>query len=744
MDIKRAVTNKRAVFLMLLFLCVFLLLFGRILYIQAGKTVRGHDLVAMAESFYATSEELPGERGDIFDRSGNAIAEEVPSYKVLAYLDESYGEYVEDPEATAETLAPYIDSDPNELESRLSEDKFQVELGSGARNLTYEQMKEIEALDLDGIASIEETKRFYPNGEFASHLIGYSSSNEEKAKTGLEASLDDYLQEKDGFIEYEMDRRGLSVSSGAERVTLPEDGDDVYTTLDTNIQASLELAMTKVDEEYNPEKMTAIVADPKTGEILGMSNRPGFNPNAYEDVENYMNYAISDSFEPGSTMKTFTLAAAIEEGVFDEEATFESGSYEINSETKIHDVKPEGWGTISYREGVLRSSNVLMTKLALDELGPERFYPYWDQFGFMDKTGIDLPQEGESNIIDGSLINAATTSYGQGSTVTPIQIIQAASAIANDGKMMKPYVVKEIVSEGEEELLLENEPEQVGQPVSAETAAQVRSLLRGVVADEVGSGNAYDIDGLEVAGKTGTAQIASGGTYLSGHGNYTYSFLGMAPYEDPEVVVYVAVTKPNLTGEQPGTEPVAHIFNTVMQRSLEHLSVAPSKEEIKEETEQLGYEIPDFIGTRVSRVESELEDEGFDVHILGDEGTVEAQQPNAGTRMMQGEKIVLRTNADEVELPDMYGWSYRDVMKVVSSAGLETSFQGSGYLDTQSVEPGETIARGDVLGGSFVPREELDLTQEEEEETEGDVEQEVEETETQVIEEPETEVEEEE
>ncbi|MFS0787122.1 penicillin-binding protein [Shouchella sp. 1P09AA] len=722
MEIKRAVTNKRAVVLLFIFLAVFAVLVGRIAYIQLAKEVKGNDLVAMAEERYNQSEVLPSERGSILDRNASVLAEDVPAYHVLAVLSENQGEgnYIKDTEATAEQLAPYVQLEVEELANMLDkgkeEGRYQIELGPTSRYLPYETKQDIVELQLPGIQMEETTRRYYPKQTFASHVIGQQSVNEEINNIGLEGRLDEYLASTDGAIEYS--RLGR-VNSPAENITLPQDGADIQLTIDTRIQASMEQAMSQVELEYAPEKMTAIAADANTGEILAMSNRPSFNPNQYGQIENYLNYAVTDAVEPGSTLKMFTVAAAIEEGYFNDEQMFKSGNYEIDMNSKIHDVNPDGWGEITFEEGFHRSSNVLMSKLVLEDLGIEPFYQYLEAFGFSQPTGIDLDQESPGRLEKGRRLDAATTAFGQTSTMTPIQLIQGATAIANGGTMMKPYIVQDIRDE-EGESLQHGESEVVGEPISAETAAHVRDLLRGVVTEEHGTGNKYNIQGLEVAGKTGTAQIAEQGGYLKGHGQYLYSFLGMAPYDDPDIVVYVSVTKPNLSSDQSGNDPVSTIFNAVMQSSMAYLDLEPNDEELQEEAEDQGFHMIEAIGERTSQATDTLADK--DVVVIGDGDTIEHQEPEAGTRLLEDETVILITDGDEKTIPDMRGWSRRDVLKMVHLLDLELDYSGSGYVVQQEPIAGTTIAEGDVVSVTLesTPPQEVDETEEETEASEED------------------------
>ncbi|MEH7479703.1 penicillin-binding transpeptidase domain-containing protein, partial [Neobacillus drentensis] len=456
----------------------------------------------------------------------------------------------------------------------------------------------------------------------------------------------------------------------------------------------LEDAMNKVDKEYKPQKIIAIVADPKTGEILAMGQRPSFHPKTKEGIDKgWHNEAIETSFEPGSTMKIFTLAAAVQEKVFNPNETYKSGSYQVTKKDKaIHDHNYSGWGTITYLEGVQRSSNVAFAKIAKEKLGFEKLREYLTKFGFDKPTGIDLPDETSGKIQFTYPIEKITTAYGQGTAITPIQQIQAATAIANGGKMIKPHVVKKIVNHDTGETIKSTTPEVVSTPISKETAKQVRDILETVVTSPKGTGGRYKIDGYSVAGKTGTANIPGpNGGYLQGADNYMFSFLGMAPKDDPKLIVYVAVQQPDLDGTGLGALPVSAIFNPVMKNSLQYLNIQPSKSQ-KAQLNKLS----DFIGKSVEATEKELKAKDIETVVIGKGTKVVRQLPESGTTVLEGEKVIIQTNGDKLA-PDMTGWSLRDVMKVANIAGLKINSKGLGYVTQQNIKPKTIMRNGDFL-----------------------------------------------
>src|SRR5690625_2316116 len=596
--------------------------------------------------------------------------------------------------------------------------------------------------------------------------------------TSIEKVKNDILSGEDGYVSYQKDKYQKKLLDPKEIVKEPVDGQQIFLTIDQKVQILLEDIMTEVEEEYEPERMTAVIMKAKTGEIVAMSNRPSYDPNNPVDVVNWYNDVISTPYEPGSTVKMFTWAAAIDSGNYNGDETYKSGSYQINpAVAKINDHNGgKGWGKITFDEGFARSSNVAASKLVWEKMGPELFLEYLEAFDFDKITGIDLPGEVSGRILYNWPREKLTTSFGQGSTVTPIQQVKAATAIANDGKMMQPYVIKEIVdsdtgeavestsptvvsepitSETAEQVrgLLDSvvngengtgkdfkldnysvigkilqqikaataiandgkmmqpyvikeivdsdtgeavestSPTVVSEPITSETAEQVRGLLDSVVNGENGTGKAFKLDNYSVIGKTGTAQIAKGGNYLSGENNNIYSFLGMAPKDDPELIMYVSVTQPKTEDNETGATPVSYIFRNVLENSLNYLNIAPDKDD--HDTIQT-FEVPEFAGKSTASVEKELEELGVQSTVIGDGDQITHANVQPGEQMFFNDRLILLT--DEPTMPDITGWSLRDAIELASLLDLEIEHIGNGYVVTQSIKKGTSIKKGDYLG----------------------------------------------
>ncbi|WP_018664083.1 penicillin-binding protein [Heyndrickxia acidiproducens] len=707
---KKLNTNKGAAILFIIFGLLFFILIVRFLTIQITGQVDGKVLAAKAAQKYMRTNVIEASRGNIYDSQGEVIAENVVSYKLVAILspkatiDPSHPKHVTHPRKAAEELAKYIDMPESQIYDLLTrKGKYQVEFGKAGQDISYDLKNKIEKLKLPGITFEASSKRAYPNGSFASHLVGYAQKNGDngqlQGKMGIEQSLNRVLQGKDGKIRYEGDFWGYILPNSSNQVTKPKNGENVYLTIDKKIQSFLEDAMSKVQKEYNPKKMIVVVADPKTGKILGMGQRPDFDPETKTGLNNsWHNEAVETAYEPGSTMKIFTLAAAVQEGVFNPNATYKSGEFHVkNVPNPIKDHNGGvGWGRITFLEGLQRSSNVAFATL-LDSIKQDKFKQYLKAFGFGQQTKIGLPNEASGKILYQYPVERYTTTFGQGTTVTALQMVQAATAVANDGKMMKPYVVDKIVHPATGKVI-KAKPVVAGNPITAATAKKVRDYLRTVVTNKkTGTGTAYNIPGYSVTGKTGTAQIPNpnGSGYLYGTDNYIFSFLGMAPKNDPKLIVYAVVQQPHLKAGKLGSEPVKELFNPVMKNSLQYLNIKPGKmETVKAAT------LPDLTGTGVSEAAEKVKELQLTPVVLGDGDTVQTQLPAKEKKMLQNEKVLLKTNGSET-VPDFKGWAKRDVMNAAKLLGLKLNMNGEGYAVSQSITARSKVKPDQTLTVQF-------------------------------------------
>lgn len=685
---------------------LFLFFVGWFFYLSVFQTYKGENMLAFAEEErWKAVSTLKAERGEIYDRFGQPIAINIPSYRIVAVLKLG-GERVEDktlmPEEFAEAakqLATVIPMAEADILKRLEQnkDRGQIEFGVPGRDLTVDQKEEIEAFEIPGVTFVEEPKRYYPNKVFASSVVGYAQKIDQNGRIelvgelGIEKSLNDVLSESYGLYRFEKDLAGRQIVSSDEQLKIdPEDGADVQLTLDHRIQQLLDTKMEELYQEYKPKNATAIIMDPKTGEIIALSDRPSFDPNTRE-ISSYSNFSVSSRFEPGSTMKIFTLAAAINEGVYNPNELYKSGSYKYGK-TVFNDYNITGWGTIPMVEGVWHSSNVAFSILANERLGLSRYEDYFNAFKFDQRTGVDLPGEVNSQFDFESPLNVLITAWGQSTAVTPMQILQATSAIATDGTMKQPHVIKKVVNRETGETIRTTNPKIVGQPITAEAAKQTREALDGVVNSDVGTGQLYALDNYRVVGKTGTAQIAENGKYLSGQ--YIHSFVGMAPEDDPELVMYIAVDRPNGDSSTTGPRIMAPLFKDVMDVALRYRSVEPDKQakSIDASTKTTA----SFVDQGRDGAVKEAKAAAFTPVALGNGETVTAQSPVEGQPYVVGERLLLKT-AESFAMPTLKGWSLRDVKRLATLYQLNLEIDGTGFVTSQSIGKGKPVKTGATL-----------------------------------------------
>ncbi|KNE20080.1 penicillin-binding protein [Virgibacillus pantothenticus] len=724
---KNKTTHFMAGIFIILFVGIFLTLSGRFLYIQATAEIDGVSLKKWADKQRTSTYKLPAERGKIYDNNGMTLAYDQPSYRIFAIVQEAYSDgaeeprHVKEPRKTAEQLAPLLDMKESDIEKRLQEgidnDRFQVEFGNKGRQLSLQKKEEIEELELPGIHFKEETVRAYPNGTFASQIIGFAKEMEIEGKeenattqqlkgvTGIEKEMDKHLRGKDGYIAFQRDKYNKKLLDPKEVVKKNEDGGNIYLTIDQKIQTLLEDTLTQVEKKYEPERISAVVMNPKTGEVIAMGNRPSYNPNNPTDVENWYNDVVSTPFEPGSTMKMFTWAAAIEEGVYNGTEAYKSGQYQPNE--KIKPVRDHnggaGWGPISYNEGFERSSNVAASKLVWEKIGSDKYLEYLKAFQFDQKTNIDLPNEVAGKILYNWPAEKLTTAFGQDTTMTPIQQMKAATAIANNGKMLQPYIIDKLTEADKQKPIKEKQPKVVGEPISKATSKQVLQLLDLAVNGEHATGKNFQLDGYKVGGKTGTAQIPNpDGGYLIGRENYIFSFLGMAPIDNPQLMMYVSVKQPKL-GEKKdgslemGSDPVAFIFKHVMENGLHYLNIDPDKQKMDNVKH---IEIPSVVGKSGEAVAKELTEKGLRVTTTG-KGKILKSNVQEGDQVLPNDHIMLIT--EKPKMPQIIGWSLRDALQLANLLELKTETFGDGYVATQNIKAGVAIKPGDYLGIELEP-----------------------------------------
>ena len=689
-----------AVLLVSFFGLLFFILAVRYSYLMISGHSAGEDLTYRASEKYLRQSVAEPERGKIYDRNGKVLAEDTDSYKLVAILDKKMSEgsdkprHVKDKEKTAKALSKIIDMDEKDILSKLKTKKaFQVEFGQKGKDLTYKQKTQIEKLKLPGLTFETEKKRFYPNGNFASHLIGLADKDQEtnqlKGVAGAEKVFDSYLSGKKGKNSYKQDIWGMLVPN-SENSIKAKNGDDVHLTLDSNIQVFVENALNEMDDRYKPKDLFAVVMDAKTGEILGYSQRPTFNPDTKKDFgKKWANDLYQNTYEPGSTFKTYGLAAAIEEGKFEPKKKFKSGHREIDG-FKIYDWNDDGWGNIPMTTGFTYSANTLMMKLQ-DLVGEDKAKAYYEKFGFGKKTGGLFDSEAPGNIAFDNELQRKTSAFGQSTTVTPVQMLQAETAILNQGNMLEPYYVKSIQNKENNETIKKGDKKVVCNPISKNTAQKTMDELDKVVNSKESHATNYQIDGYRVAGKTGTAQVpdTKNGGYVNGANPYFVSFMGYAPAKDPEVVVYAGMSLAQKRDLEAYEYGVSRGFNPIMENTLKYLDV----EETEGKTKDKSSEVPDVVNMSIQKATDAIKGKKLEPIVIGNGQKVKKQLPLKGKNVQDKERILLVTDG-EMTMPDTEKWTKRDLLKLQEATGIDVETEGSGYVSEQSIEGNQTIKAG--------------------------------------------------
>lgn len=639
------------------------------------------------------------ERGSIYDKNGNILAQDVASYTLIAYLDSSRDtedkiNHVVDKEKTAKALADHINTSYQRILEILNKDAYQVEFGTGGKNLSQLEMEAIQKLNLPGIDFIKSTKRYYPNGNFASYLLGYTKTQEDKNGNKImvgELGIEDYynkeLTGESGYITYEKDGRGNKIANSNEYKEDAIDGDNIYLTIDSNIQLFIETAVNKAQSDSKAEWVLMALMDAKTGAILGYASTPSYDPNI-RNLTNYMDPLVSYTYEPGSTMKTFSYMCAIESGKYNGSDTFVSGSKTYVSARNSNDkvtIKDwnngKGWGTITYDYGFAMSSNIGVANLLEKVITKKELIECYQKYGFGKKTGITLNGELAGDIEVTYDVEAATAGYGQGIMVSPIQLLQGMSIVANDGVMLKPYVVEKIV-DSSGKTILSNERTEIGKVVSSKTTDKIKTLLSSVVVPDAtkGTGYAYYMKDYDLIGKTGTASIVERGRYLTGLSDYIYSFAGLYPGSNPDIVIYMAIKKPRDT-----TNYVAPAIKDVIINASKYLNIDNTTSSNNE------YTVGNYINKNTDEVKKIITDNKIKVVTLGTGNKITGQYPNADMVVYENNTIYLLTDNYDKTMIDFTGMSYKETKEILNMMGVEYQLSGYGYAYEQNIKPSSKI-----------------------------------------------------
>ena len=580
------------------------------------------------------------------------------------------------------------------LLSLLSKDAYQVELGPGGRGITELKKEEIESLNLSGIDFIEDQKRYYPNGDFASYIIGYAKKQDDGSivgELGIESKYEDILKGTDGSTKYQRDRYGYKIPDTPETTIEPENGSNIYLTIDSGIQRFLEDAVKANTEDYNPEWTILTVMDAKSGKILGSATSPSYNPNLL-NMKSYENPLVTYAYEPGSTMKIYTYMCAMEKGTYKGDDTYLSGKYEIGENT-VQDWNGKGWGYITYDLGFEYSSNVAVVNLVNNAINRADLKECFQKYGFGEKTGIELSRE-----LSGSLnfyypIEVATASFGQGIATTPIQNLQALSIIANNGKMVKPKIIEKIVNSSTGKMEYEYKLDISEQLVQESTVAKIKELMSNVIngQNEGTTGYYFKVEGADLIGKTGTSQYYdSESGYSTGKNNYVYSFAGMFPKDNPEIIIYAAYKNPTWSKNV----GLSKMIKSVVKDIAKYHDVGTYNEHHNTATK---YTIESFINKDVKEIKEKLNSYNIKTIVIGNGDKIIKQSAKVGSSAVSGDTIIVITNDSAYTMPNITGWSRKEIIEFCNILGIGYEFEGYGYASSQSIEVGSKINESDIL-----------------------------------------------
>lgn len=693
-------------FLLVLCIGVFLCMGLRFAYISIFKSSQGVDLKQYAESLYTKSSIIQAKRGTIYDASGQPLAEDNTVYTMYAVLNKrqvglnNKPMYITNKSKAAHAISSVLPISYDKTLKILSPKKnvFQVEFGNVGNNISLTQKQKLDSYHISGLNFLPQPSRLYPNGVFASHVLGYAAMNSNPnnnkvqlaGQMGIEKVYNNLLTGTNGFKSTQQDSSGVTIDNG-EGVNRPaKNGDDVYTTLDYRLQSLMETEMSNVYNQVHPKTMNAVLMNSKTGDILAATQRPTFNATTKEGLDKiWRNTLIQDSYEPGSTMKIFTVASSINSGHYKGNDTYHSGKYYINGKL-VPDWNIKGWGNISYDKGFALSSNVAMAHLE-QMMGAKTWRNYMNRFKFFTPTNLGFPGEETGSVQFNYPIEQANTAFGQGIEVNAMQMMRALSSIANNGQMLQPRLVSRIVDPKSKKVIKNYPTKSVGQPISTDTSRKVIKHMEDVVYKPYGIGGAYKIPGYKIAAKTGTAQVSNGKTgYESGDDSYLYSVAGIAPADHPKYILYITMKQPKLTGTKTASQLMAEIFNPVMRLALEENVNSNAKN---------NYQVPELTNLSTEAAKAKLKKAGLKYVFIGN-GTVLDQSIDAREKISKDRLVIVQTDGSK-SMVNLKGWSRYDVATYCRMAGITANLQGDGYAYKQSVKPGASIDGGSNITIKF-------------------------------------------
>lgn len=623
----------------MLYTIMLLLAFLLIVRLTYLKVYTKEDYYERALELWTRSAPVEARRGNIYDRNGKLIVGSELAPTIVAIPKQ-----IKNIEETSKILANILECNPSDIKNHLTKNVSVEIIKPEGRKISVEKAIKIAKESIDGIYIVSDTKRTYPYGHYLSQVIGICGIDNQGI-TGIEYIYEDYLKGSSGAVKIFTDAHGNLIDDLTGYYEEATSGNDIYLTIDLDLQITLERILDNAVARYNADEIIAIMMDPDTSEILAMASRPTYNPANYQDYDQSLynqNLPIWKSFEPGSTFKIVTYAAGLEEGVFSLNEKFVDPGYMIIDGARIKDWKAGGHGEETFLEVLQNSCNPGFMTIGL-RLGKEKLFQYIRDFGFGQKTGIDLLGESTGIIFNEQKIGnveLATSSFGQGNSTTAIQLINAASAAVNGGNLNTPAILKGIGNPKTNDIIYQDFPIFKRQVISNETSKTVASSLEYVAS--LGTARSAYIEGYRVGGKTGTAQVAENGSYVEG--KYILSFLGIAPMNDPKIACYIAVINPKNTIQYGGVV-VAPMVKEALLSSFSILNIEPQTGGIPLDArywiDKRTYVVDDYVGSYVKKI---VHTEKYSFSIIGNGTKVIAQLPEAGYPLVEGGTVILYTN----------------------------------------------------------------------------------------------------
>lgn len=732
MSLLRLRLKRRLIVTLLIFTIIFIVLVGRLTYLQVFSSV---DLMEKKLNQLIATIPITASRGNIYDRNMEILAKDATSTSIYARPRD-----IEEPREVASDLSKILGLEEENIYKKLNDVSKSIALIK--RKVDNDKALEIRKLNIKGLEFAEDKKRYYKNGHFAPYVLGFTGVDHQ-GLYGIEGQYDGILKGKDGLLTFQRDARGSKISTGIEERIAPVSGQSLMLTLDGSIQYFAERAAEKAMFENDAKRVTIIVMDPNNGDLLAMANKPDYDLNNPRDIpeivneklqfdftkkdengevrieknlgekqqEMWKNPAVAFNYEPGSTFKIITSVAGLEEGVVTPETPFYDKGFIIVGDRKLKCWRyPRAHGSETFKEAVQQSCNPVFVEVAL-KLGADRFYKYIDGFGFGVKTGIDLDGE-EAGIVppnnDVKDVSLATRSYGQGITATPIQLITAVSAVANDGVLMKPRTVKGVIDQENNEIVKKFEPQEVQRVISSETSKTMMDILETVVSE--GTGSKAQVAGYNVGGKTGTANKVIEGRY--GDGKYVASFVAVAPTNDPKISVLVVIDEPNPYNYF-GGQIAAPVAGKIIEDTLKYLNISPNYVEEEEKIEKTI--VPNVRNLTIEEAAHILSSEKLSIksNSIDMYDIIIDQSPLPGVEVDINTKIELRTkqtnNSEEskgkVLVPNVLDKTIQEAHKVIKENKLNIEIVGNGISIKQKPSPGEYVNKGTQITVEFKPIE---------------------------------------